>query len=194
VSKLALCIGVVAIVAGIVCASAHARTVALDEATIADLNAAFDAGTLAAEKRVVLCLAGIAAYDGQGPQLRAVLVLHPKALKTARALDVERQERGRRSPFHGIPVVLKDNIDTHDMPTTGGSLQLEGSMRPDDAYVVKRLLGVVLAASGGSSNAANVPNLAGFIELVIPAGFASDDLPVGTSFWAVRSASRRSWH
>jgi amidase len=139
VSRLARCIAVVAIAVGMASMSANARTVTLDEATIADLNVAFDAGTLTAERLVELSLARIAAYDRQGPQLRAVLVLNPQALETARALDIERKERGRRSPLHGIPVVLKDNIDTRDMPTTGGSLLLEGSMPPDDAFVVKRL-------------------------------------------------------
>ena len=59
--------------------------------------------------------------------------------RTARALDAERKAKGPRSPLHGIPVVLKDNYDTVDMPTTGGSVLLEGSMPPDDAFVVKKL-------------------------------------------------------
>ncbi len=90
-------------------APAVARTIDLDAATIADLNAAFDAGTLTAEKLVQMCLARIRAYDRQGPSLHAVITLNPKALETARALDAERKARGPRSPLHGIPVVLKDN-------------------------------------------------------------------------------------
>lgn len=120
-------------------ASAATRTIDLDAATIADLNAAFDAGTLTAEKLVQICLARIQAYDRQGPSLRAVITLNPKALETARALDVERKARGPRSPLHGIPIVLKDNYDTFDLPTTGGSLLLEGWIPPDDAFVVKKL-------------------------------------------------------
>lgn len=115
------------------------KAVDLDAATIADLNAALAAGTLTSEQLVQLHLARIQAYDRQGPSLRAVITLNPKALDTARALDAERKARGPRSPLHGIPVVLKDNYDTADLPTTGGSILLEGSIPPDDAFVVKKL-------------------------------------------------------
>ena len=115
------------------------KTIDLDSATIVDLNAAFNAGTLTAEKLTQLCLARIEAYDRKGPRLRAMITVNPKALETARALDAERKAKGPRSPLHGIPVVLKDNFDTADMPTTGGSLMLEGSVPPDDAFLVKKL-------------------------------------------------------
>src|SRR5206468_122777 len=62
-----------------------------------------------------------------------------KALDVARVLDAERKAKGRRSPLHGIPVVLKDNYDTFDLPTTGGSVLLEGSIPSKDAFVVKKL-------------------------------------------------------
>ena len=115
------------------------KSIDLESATIADLNAAFDAGMLTAEKLTQMCLARIEAYDRQGPSLRALIAVNPKALDIARQLDVERKTKGRRSPLHGIPVVLKDNIDTGDMPTTAGSIALEGSIPPDDAFIVKRL-------------------------------------------------------
>jgi amidase len=120
-------------------APAEPKTIDFDAATVADLNAAFDAGTLTAEKLVQLCLARIQAYDRQGPSLHAVITLNAKALDTARELDVERKSKGPRSPLHGIPVVLKDNYDTSDMPTTGGSILLEGWVPPEDAFVVKKL-------------------------------------------------------
>jgi len=120
-------------------APAAAQTIDLDSATIADINAAFDSGTLTSEQLVALYLARIEAYDRQGPKLHAIITINPKAIETARALDAERKTKGRRSPLHGIPVVLKDNYDTADMPTTGGSVLLEGSMPPDDAFVVRRL-------------------------------------------------------
>src|ERR671910_457911 len=101
-------------------AVAARNTLDLDSATVADLNAAFKAGTLTSEKLVQLCLARIEAYDRKGPNLHAVLTLNPKALDAARALDAERKAKGPRSPLHGIPIVLKDNYDTFDMPTTGG--------------------------------------------------------------------------
>ena len=105
----------------------------------ADINAAFDAGTLTSESLTRMCLARIAAFDRKGPSLHAVMTLNPKALEQARALDAERKAKGRRSPLHGIPVVLKDNYDTFDMPTTGGSVLLEGSIPSKDAFVVKKL-------------------------------------------------------
>jgi amidase len=130
------CAAVVTIVA---LAPAFARTLEFDVATIADINAAFDAGTLTAEALVQLCQARIQAYDRQGPELHAVITINPKALETARALDAERKARGPRSPLHGIPVVLKDNYNTADLPTTGGSVLLDGSIPPDDAFLVKKL-------------------------------------------------------
>ncbi len=120
-------------------ALAAPRKIDLDAATIADLNAAFDAGTLTSEKLVQLSLARIQAFDHRGPALNAVLALNPKALETARALDAERKAKGPRSPLHGIPVVLKDNYNTADLPTTGGSVLLEGSIPPQDAFLVKKL-------------------------------------------------------
>lgn len=120
-------------------APAAAQPLELDSATIQQLAAAMDAGTLTSERLVQLSLARIEAYDDKGPKLNAVITLNPKALEQARALDVERKAKGRRSPMHGIPVVLKDNFDTFDMPTTGGSVLLEGSIPPDDAFVVKKL-------------------------------------------------------
>ncbi|MEQ9448888.1 MAG: amidase family protein, partial [Rhodospirillaceae bacterium] len=119
--------------------AASAKDIPFDEATIAELNAAFEAGTLTAERLVELCLERIEAFDLQGPKLNAVISVNPNALEIARALDKERAERGPRSPLHGIPVIMKDNIDTVDMPTTGGSVLLEGNMAPDDAFVVKKL-------------------------------------------------------
>jgi amidase len=136
------------------------RAIDLENATIADFNAAFKTGSLTSEKLTAMFLARINAYDRRGPSLRAMIAVNPKAIETARALDAERKAKGPRSPLHGIPVVLKDNFDTADMPTTGGSVLLEGSIPPDDAFVVKKLraAGVVIIgkanlsefASGGS--------------------------------------------
>ena len=104
------------------------RTIDLDAVTIADVNAAFAKGTLTSERLVQLFLGRIQAFDRQGPMLRSVIAVNPRAVETARALDAERKSKGPRSLLHGIPVVLKDNIDTADMPTTGGSVMLEGSI------------------------------------------------------------------
>jgi amidase len=148
----------IAIVLSVLAASA-ARTVDFDALTIADINRAFDAGTLSAEKLVQLCLARIDAYDRKGPALRAVLALNPKALENARALDAERKAKGPRSPLHGVPVVLKDNYNTADLPTTGGSVLLEGSIPPDDAVLVKKLraAGAIVLAKVNMSEFASGP-------------------------------------
>jgi len=143
----------------------HATEVKLDEATIADVQAAFAKGTLTSEKLTGLYLARIAAYDKQGPTINAVITLNPKALAEAKALDAERKAGKVRGPLHGVPIVLKDNIDTFDLPTTGGSQLLEGSIPPDDAFITKKLrdAGAVIVAkvnlsewagSGGSASGA----------------------------------------
>ena len=132
----------------------------LSTATIAELETAMAKGTLSSEKLTTLYLARIEAYDKQGPALNTVIVLNPKALETARALDAERKAGKVRSPIHGIPVVLKDNYDTSDMQTTAGCQLLEGWIPQKDAYTVKKLRdagAVILAkvnlsefAAGGS--------------------------------------------
>jgi amidase len=111
----------------------------LATATIADLQTAFSAGTLTSEKLTAAYLARIEAYDKKGPTLNTVITLNPKAIAEAKALDAERKSGKIRGPLHGIPIVLKDNFDTFDLPTTGGSQLLEGSIAPDDAFVVKKL-------------------------------------------------------
>src|SRR6266852_6322040 len=136
-----------------------ARTVDFDTLTIADINRAFDAGALTSERLVQLCLARIDAYDRKGPSLHAIIALNPKALETARALDAERKAKGPRSPLHGIPIVLKDNYNTFDLPTTGGSVLLEGSIPPEDAFLVKKLraAGAVVVAKLNMSEFASGP-------------------------------------
>ena len=136
-----------------------AKTIDLDAATIADINAAFTAGTLTAEELVQRCLARIRSYDREGPSLHAVLAINPRAIATARELDAERKAKGPRSALHGIPVVLKDNYNTADLPTTGGSVLLEGSIPPADAFVVKKLrdAGAIILAKLNMSEFAMPP-------------------------------------
>jgi amidase len=111
----------------------------LEEATVADIDAAMDAGLITSEKLVQLYLARIAAYEDGGPKLNSILTLNPKALETAKALDAERKAKGPRGPLHGIPILLKDNVDTFDMPTSNGSAVLKNSIPPDDAHIAKDL-------------------------------------------------------
>ncbi|MEC0370180.1 amidase family protein [Paenibacillus chibensis] len=111
----------------------------LTEATIADMQKAMETGRLTSEKLVQQYLDRIAKYDHQGPSLNSILTLNAKALDTARQLDMERAATGERSPLHGIPVIVKDNYDTYDMPTTSGNIGLKGVTPPDDAAQVKKL-------------------------------------------------------
>lgn len=119
--------------------SAIADTFELREATIADITTAMDAGALTTESLVQLYLNRIDAYDDQGPALNALITVNPNALDEARILDQERQAGQIRGPLHGIPIILKDNYDTADLPTTAGSVVLDGSLPPDDGFVVQRL-------------------------------------------------------
>jgi amidase len=139
----------------------HAATLDLTTASVADLNAAFDAGALTSEKLVQMYLKRIAAYDEQGPSINAVLALNPKALETARALDAERKRKGPRSPLHGIPVIVKDVFDTADMPTTGGYLPLKGVVPARDAAIVRKLrdAGAVILAKVNQSDWYATPDI-----------------------------------
>ena len=116
-----------------------ARLFTLEEATVADIEAAFEAGALSCPTLVRMYLDRIAAYDDAGPLLNSIITVNPRALDVARELEVERTAGGARGPLHCIPVLLKDNIDTADMPTTNGTVILRDAMPPDDAYVTRAL-------------------------------------------------------
>lgn len=112
----------------------------LEEATIASLQASMARGDQTARSLAEAYLARIAALDASGPAINSVLETNPEALQIAEALDRERKERGARGPMHGIPVLLKDNIDTGDtMQTTAGSLALVGAPAAQDAFVAGQL-------------------------------------------------------
>src|SRR5215475_14552034 len=130
----------------------------LDEKTIAELQEAMKSGGLTARSIAEKYLSRIAAIDKQGPRLNSVIELNPDAATIADALDAERKNKGPRGPLHGIPVLLKDNIDTEDrMSTTAGSLALEGSIPPRDAYVAQKLrdAGAVILGKTNLSEWAN---------------------------------------
>lgn len=114
----------------------------LYEASITELQAGLDAGHFTSVDLIKAYFARIDEVNLKGPMLRAVLELNPSALSQAAALDKERKASGKRSPLHGIPILLKDNIATvasEGMNTTAGSFSLLNSVVPDDAGVVKKL-------------------------------------------------------
>ena len=130
----------------------------LEEATAAQLQDWMTSGRYTARQIAQMYLDRIERVDRQGPTLRSVIEINPDALTIADALDKERAEKGPRGPLHGIPVLIKDNIDTADrMSTTAGSLALEGSHPTHDAFVVSRLreAGVVILGKTNLSEWAN---------------------------------------
>ena len=174
-----------AVAAAVLPGMAHARDrdrFQLVEATIADIHDAFRSGTLTPEELVRMYLARIAAYDQAGPQLNSFMHVNEHALSAARALSVDdldddgrdRDEDGegdrRRKPLFGVPVILKDNIDTADMPTTAGSVALGGSIPAKDAFIARKLrrAGAIILGKGTLTEFANFISSTG-----MPTGYSS---------------------
>lgn len=129
-----------------------------EEATIDDLQSAMVTGKASAVSLAKEYLRRIEELDQHGPCLKSVIEINPDTLAIAGELDKERKTTGPRGPLHGIPVLLKDNIDTHDrMMTTAGSLALIGSIAPQDSFVAKRLreAGAVILGKTNLSEWAN---------------------------------------
>ena len=149
--------------------TAEAVTFNLLEATVPEMQTAIDAGLISSEYLVQQYLNRIEAFDNQGPNLNSLIALNPNALETAKALDLERSLSGPRGPLFGIPILLKDNIDTFDLPTTAGGLILEGSLPPDDAFITQQLrdAGAIILGK------ANLTEFANFIAFDMPNGFSA---------------------
>jgi len=133
-------------------------TFELAELTIRELQTATASGRYTSRRLVELYLRRIDEIDRSGPALRSIIEVNPDALRIADQLDAERRQRGARGPLHGIPLVIKDNIDTADrMTTTAGSLALQGMIARQDASVVERLraAGAVILAKTNLSEWAN---------------------------------------
>lgn len=118
---------------------AQEKTFDLMTASVTDIQKAVAAGALTYERVVQLYLNRIEAYNKKGPQLNAVIEINPRAKEIARSLDQERKSKGLRSPLHGIPVAIKDNIDVVDVPSAGGNLAFAGTFPASDATVVRKL-------------------------------------------------------
>ena len=110
------------------------------ETSIAELQQALDAGQVTSVELVQQYLARISAYDKQGPALNSILRLNPAARDTAAALDAERRRSGPRSSLHGIPILVKDNYNTTDLPTTGGSVALASFVPNENATQIDKLI------------------------------------------------------
>ena len=131
----------------------------LDEITIAELQNGMKSGRFTARSLAEKYLSRIDEIDKRGPHINSVIEINPDALAIADVLDKERKAKGARGPMHGIPVLIKDNIDTADrMMTTAGSLALEGSIAARDAFVVQKLreAGAVIIGKTNLSEWANI--------------------------------------
>jgi len=142
----------------------------LIDATITDIQAKLEQGEITSYELVLMYLYRIEKFDKQGPKLNSILEINPDALSIAASLDVERRTKGPRSLLHGIPVILKDNIDTCDkMHTSAGSLVLKDSYARRDAYVTRLLreAGAIILGK------ANMTEWANFMTYNMPNGYSS---------------------
>lgn len=139
--------------------AASAQPEQLPDRDLAEIRDALDRGDTTSVRLVQAYLARIEAIDRSGPRLRSVLSLNPNALDQAKALDEERQSKGPRGPLHGVPILIKDNIETLDpLPTTAGSLALSENVTGRDAPVVARLraAGAIVLGKTNLSEWANI--------------------------------------
>ncbi|MGH9203548.1 MAG: amidase family protein, partial [Vicinamibacterales bacterium] len=141
----------------------------LVEATVDDLQQAIRTRLVTIEQLTEMYLARIDAYDDDGPGVNAFLHVNANAADQAAELDEHPHPGLELSPLYGIPVLLKDNIDTADMPTTAGSVALDGSIPPDDAFITKKLrdAGAIILGK------ATLTEFANFIALGMPTGYSS---------------------
>ncbi|MDQ3964036.1 MAG: amidase family protein [Actinomycetota bacterium] len=138
----------------------------LQTVTIPQLQKALASGKTSSQELVRAYLARIAAYDGHVNSIRA---LNPNALKIARKLDAERAAGRSRGPLHGIPVLLKDNINTLDLPTTAGSIALKGSIPLEEATITTKFEDAGAIIIGKT----NLSEFANWMALGMPNGYSS---------------------
>ncbi|CCQ59322.1 MAG: amidase family protein [Crocosphaera sp.] len=148
-------------------AASVAETLRLTETTLTEVNQALEKGAVTSEQLVKLYLKRIETYEDQGPKINAIISVNPNAIAEAIALDKERQEKGPRGPLHGIPIIVKDNYNTKDIPTTAGSILLNNSLPPDDAFTIKKLrdAGAIIIAKANMSEFAESYGWLGYSSL-----------------------------
>ncbi|MDH6371977.1 amidase [Paenibacillus sp. PastF-3] len=142
----------------------------LVEATVPEIQAALESGEITSKQLVLMYYERIADHDKNGLTINSVLEINPDALFIAESLDVERAIKGSRGPLHGIPVLLKDNINTGDkMHTSAGSLALANSFAGKDAFIVTKLreAGAIIMGK------ANMTEFANFMTTGMPSGYSS---------------------
>ena len=150
-------------------ATGPANSLQLVEASVPELQQALRTRLITSEQLTQMYLNRIAAYDKVGPLLNAFIHLNANALDEARARDRDRARGRAHGPLFGIPVLLKDNINTSDMPTTAGSVSLAGSIPPTDAFITEKLreAGAIILGK------ATLTEFANFIAIGMPSGYSS---------------------
>lgn len=142
----------------------------MEELTVAEISRMLAEGEISSRKLVLNYMERIALYDKSGPMLNSVLELNPDALFIAEAMDRERAKGRLRSPLHGIPILIKDNINTHDkMRTSAGSIALDDNFAPYDAFIVKKLRDAGLIIMGKT----NMTELANYMSYTMRNGYSS---------------------
>ena len=114
-------------------------TFRLEEATIEEIHTAYKSGQLTSHQLVQMYLDRIEAYDKKGPSINSIISLNPKALEDADKLDAAFKASGFVGPLHGIPIIVKDQVDAKGMPTTLGSVLMKDYRPEKDAFVVDKL-------------------------------------------------------
>lgn len=148
--------------------SVNNREFQLLEASINEIQCLLDNHLITSEQLVTMYLKRIAAYDDKGPAVNAFIYLNKKVLNEAKQIDASRQDIKKHGPLFGIPIALKDNIDTNDMPTTAGSLTLKGSIPQNDAFITQKLrkAGAIILGK------LTLTEFANFIAIDMPAGYS----------------------
>jgi amidase len=168
----------------------QARTSTLElissqEATIADILAALKAKDLTCRQLVKMYLDRIEAYDRKGPALNAIIIVNPNVLASADALDAALARSGLAGPLHCVPMIVKDNFDTVDMPTSAGSLSLKGSIPLRDAFQVRKLreAGALILAKSNMAEFAWSPfeTVGSLLPGYTRNPYALDRVPAGSS-------------
>src|SRR5215472_15526242 len=156
-----------------------------EEATIADIHAALRSKERTCRQLVQSYIDRIEAYDKKGPTLNAIIMINPNALATADALDAQFAQSGTMAPLHCIPIIVKDNYDTTDMPTSAGSLSLRGSTPDRDAFMVRKLreAGAIMLAKSNMAEFAWSPfeTVGSLLPGYTRNPYALDRVPAGSS-------------
>ena len=161
------------------------RLLRTSEVTITDIHGALEAGEVTCRDLVQMYLDRIEAYDKKGPALNAIVTINSNALARAAEIDVQISHEGITKPLECIPFIVKDNYDTHDLPTTAGSLSLKSSYPPDDAFQVRKIreAGAIVLAKSNMAEFAFTPyeTLSSILPGHTRNPYALDRVPAGSS-------------